>query len=218
MIAPIYPENEADRQIAVEKYKILDTLEEEPYDNITTLMSYICNAPISLITLLDKDRNYLKSHKGVPFSESPRNISFCGHAINSKAAITVIEDVYNFNRYKPKSSNFLKGYAIFQLLANTSFLLFMLYNYSENSFNDLLLYSGFVFVGIFGYTSLMDRKLYAVWVEIVRGIGGFTVLFLTRDWFGINSYFALGRYAVALYFLTTILLSMYFIFLEKENS
>jgi hypothetical protein len=64
----------------------------------------------------------------------------------------------------------------------------------------------------------MDRKLYAVWVEIVRGIGGFTVLFLTRDWFGINSYFALGSYAVALYFLITILLSMYFTFLEKENS
>ena len=100
MIAPIYPENEADRQIAVEKYKILDTLEEEPYDNITTLMSYICNAPISLITLLDKDRNYLKSHKGVPFSESPRNISFCGHAINSKAAITVIEDAREDERFK----------------------------------------------------------------------------------------------------------------------
>lgn len=92
MIAPTYPENEAKRQAAVEKYKLLDTLEEEAYDNITSLVSYVCNAPIALITLLDKERNFLKSHYGIPFNESPRNISFCGHAINSNEDIFVVED------------------------------------------------------------------------------------------------------------------------------
>lgn len=92
MIAPKFPENEKQRQIAVEKYKVLDTLPEESYDNITNLISYICDTPISLITLLDKDRNFLKSHHGVPMSESPRDISFCGHAINSDEDITIIED------------------------------------------------------------------------------------------------------------------------------
>ncbi|WP_091406082.1 sensor histidine kinase [Aquimarina amphilecti] len=92
MIAPEYPNNEKYRQTAVEKYGLLDTLPEESYDNITSIMSYICDAPISLITLLDKDRNFLKSHYGIPFSESPRNISFCGHAINSDDPITIIKD------------------------------------------------------------------------------------------------------------------------------
>ena len=137
--------------------------------------------------------------------------------VKEKFPIAVVKDVYNFNRYKPKSSIFLKGYAIFQLLANTSFLLFMLYNYSENSFDSLLLYSAFVFIGIFGYTSLMDRKLYAVWVEITKGICGFMVLYLTEDWFGLNNYFALGSYVVGLYFLITILFSVYFTYFEKED-
>ena len=99
MIAPNYPDNEVYRQAAVEKYQLLDTLEEDAYDNITALLSYVCDAPISLITLLDKDRNYLKSHHGVPFSESPREISFCGHAINSNAAITIVKDAREDERF-----------------------------------------------------------------------------------------------------------------------
>ncbi len=99
MIAPKLPDNEKYRQISVEKYQLLDTLPEESYDNITALMSYICETPISLITLLDKDRNFLKSHHGVPFSESPREISFCGHAINSEDAITIIEDSRKDERF-----------------------------------------------------------------------------------------------------------------------
>ena len=92
MIAPDIPANEPQRQLAVERYNILDSLPESCFDDITALMSHISGAPISLITLLDRDRNYLKSHHGVPFSESPRNISFCGHAINEASSILIIED------------------------------------------------------------------------------------------------------------------------------
>ncbi|WP_282086708.1 GAF domain-containing sensor histidine kinase [Aquimarina algiphila] len=99
MISPSIPKNEKERLAAVEKYQLLETLPEEDYDNITSLVSYICDAPISLITLLDKDRNFLKSHHGVPFSESPREISFCGHAINSNDTITIIEDSRKDKRF-----------------------------------------------------------------------------------------------------------------------
>lgn len=92
MIAPTIPDNEEQRQIAVERYEILDTLPEACFDDITTLVAQFSDAPISLITMLDHDRNYLKSHHGVPFSESPRNISFCGHTINSPDEIMIVED------------------------------------------------------------------------------------------------------------------------------
>lgn len=92
MIAPIIPINEQLRQLAVEKYNLLDTAPEESYDNITSLMQYVCDVPISLITLLDRERNYLKSHQGIELSESPREISFCGHAINNEHPITIIPD------------------------------------------------------------------------------------------------------------------------------
>ncbi len=99
MIAPKLPDNEYERQKAVEKYMLLDTLSEEKYDDITRLASYICDSPISLITLLDKERNFLKSHHGIPFNESPRAISFCGHAINSNSDITIVEDARKDERF-----------------------------------------------------------------------------------------------------------------------
>ena len=92
MIAPESPKNERKRQKAVEQYGLLDTLPEIKYDHITSMISDICNTPISLITLLDKDRNFLKSHYGIELSESPRNISFCGHAINYEEPIMIVED------------------------------------------------------------------------------------------------------------------------------
>lgn len=99
MISPSLPHNEKERQRAVEKYKLLDTLPEEVYDTITKVISSICNTPISLITLLDKERNYLKSHNGVPFNESPRKLSFCGHAINYEGPIMIIEDARKDTRF-----------------------------------------------------------------------------------------------------------------------
>lgn len=99
MIAPKLPDNEKERQLEVEKYQILDTLPEESFDSITALMAYICDAPISLVTLLDGDRNFLKSHHGIDFNESPRETSFCGHAINSDHHITIIEDSRKDERF-----------------------------------------------------------------------------------------------------------------------
>ncbi|MFT4839021.1 MAG: hypothetical protein ACI9V9_000932, partial [Oleispira sp.] len=72
MISPPIPDNEHLRQAAVEKYRLLDTMPEESYDNITSIISTICDAPISLITLVDKNRTFIKSRNGLDMSESPR--------------------------------------------------------------------------------------------------------------------------------------------------
>lgn len=99
MIAPSTPFNERKRQKAVESYNILDTPEEEKYDDITNIISRICDVPIALITLLDNERNFIKSHFGIPFNESPRNISFCGHTINEDAPMMIVEDARMDKRF-----------------------------------------------------------------------------------------------------------------------
>ncbi|CAM3523314.1 GAF domain-containing sensor histidine kinase [Aequorivita lipolytica] len=100
MIAPEFPVDEQQRLTAVHSYHLLDTLPEKDFDNITSLTANICEVPISLVTLLDADRNFLKSHYGVPFNESPRNISFCGHAILDEADIFIVEDARTDSRFK----------------------------------------------------------------------------------------------------------------------
>jgi hypothetical protein len=92
MIAPAIPINEKKRLKALKEYNLLDTLPASDLDGITKLVSYICDVPISLITLLKSDRNYIKSGFGIDDKESPREISFCGHAILEDAPIFTIKD------------------------------------------------------------------------------------------------------------------------------
>ncbi|UOY07458.1 sterol desaturase family protein [Muricauda sp. SCSIO 64092] len=137
--------------------------------------------------------------------------------VNEKYPISKIENVYAFNKYKPLASPSLKGYAIFQLLFNTGLMLFMFYNYSEIGFNNLLLFGAFVFVGIYGYTSLMDRKRHAFWIEFVRSVMGFLLIWFTGDWFGINAYWKWGSTAILFYFGITVFGGWYFTFLENST-
>jgi signal transduction histidine kinase len=99
MLVPKTPLNECERQKEVEKYDVLDSFEEESYDNITSLMSFITDSPISFITLLDNDRNFIKSNYGFSVKESPRALSFCGHAINQED-ILLVEDARKDARFK----------------------------------------------------------------------------------------------------------------------
>jgi signal transduction histidine kinase len=91
MIEAKLPLNEARRLRILEEYDILDTENESDFDEITKLASEICESPISLISLVDSNRQWFKSSHGLPVAETPRTMSFCAHAIHDDA-IFVVED------------------------------------------------------------------------------------------------------------------------------
>lgn len=92
MIKPENHKNENERLKILDSYSILDTLSESDYDNITAIASEICNTPISLVSLLDKNRQWFKSHHGLSVSETPREYAFCAHAINISDDILIVQD------------------------------------------------------------------------------------------------------------------------------
>lgn len=98
MIAPSLHPREAERLAELDEFSILDTLPEEDYDNITRLASHICGTPISLISLIDKDRQWFKSRHGLAVNETPREHAFCAHAIHSTEPF-VIEDSREDKRF-----------------------------------------------------------------------------------------------------------------------
>ena len=91
MIEAKISENEVRRLRILEEYKILDTENESDFDEITKLASAICDCPISLISLVDTNRQWFKSAHGLSVQETPRTLSFCAHAIHDES-IFVVED------------------------------------------------------------------------------------------------------------------------------
>ena len=79
--APPSPE-EARRLAALRQYAVLDTLPEQSLDDLTALAAQICGAPIALISLVDEHRQWFKSKVGVTAAETPREVSFCAHALH----------------------------------------------------------------------------------------------------------------------------------------
>lgn len=92
--API-PPNEAQRMKTLREYNVLDTPPEAVYDDIAHVCAGVCDTPIALITLVDGRRNWFKARVGVDdeLTESPRDISFCGHAILREEIFEVTDAV-----------------------------------------------------------------------------------------------------------------------------
>jgi len=99
MIAPQIPVNEIERQKDLDSYSILDTLPEADYDNLSAIAAEICGTCISLISLIDNNRQWFKSHHGYVEKETPRNHAFCAHAIIDPNEIFVIQDARNDKRF-----------------------------------------------------------------------------------------------------------------------
>lgn len=86
------PPDEPGRLKALKDYNLLDTLSEEIYDDITRLASEICRTPISLISLIDENRQWFKSKQRLKVGETAREDSFCAHAIMNPTEIFIVPD------------------------------------------------------------------------------------------------------------------------------
>ncbi|MEO2281746.1 sensor domain-containing diguanylate cyclase [Pseudoalteromonas pernae] len=89
MIEPKTPANEQARIEAVQLLKLLDTPAEERFDRITRIAKHMFSVPIVLITLVDTNRQWFKSRQGLNEAQTPRSVSFCGHAINQQEPLII---------------------------------------------------------------------------------------------------------------------------------
>ena len=99
MIKPLLNQNEEERLKLLKSFCVFDTNPEQDFDNITAIAAQICDTPIALISLLDENRQWFKSHHGLNVSETPKDYSFCAHAINQSEEFLIVEDARNDVRF-----------------------------------------------------------------------------------------------------------------------
>lgn len=133
----------------------------------------------------------------------------------------IIENPYDFKKYHTHHDRAFIYWTLFRLIITTVLMLFMFYNYSEIGFGNLLFYGAIVALGIFGYTSLMDKHKWALLFEMGGVMMAIYVLISTQDWFGLNAYLSFGWILVLTYFTMVVIGSFYFAFKDpvfKESS
>jgi len=93
------PEAEPLRLKALRRLKVLDTLPERQFDDIARLASAICGTPISLLSLIDDDRQWFKARTGLSVQETHRDHAFCAHAILQPERTLVVNDTARDERF-----------------------------------------------------------------------------------------------------------------------
>jgi tRNA A-37 threonylcarbamoyl transferase component Bud32 len=87
--APL-PQDEVKRLAALLRCHVLDSADEEAFDDIALVASQITGAPVALVSLVDADRQWFKARVGMDMArETPRDVSFCAHAILQREPLVV---------------------------------------------------------------------------------------------------------------------------------
>jgi signal transduction histidine kinase len=97
-IASLLPD-EPLRIEALERIGVLDTLPEDSYNDIVALAVRICEVPIALISLIDRERQWFKACIGLDVTETSRDVAFCAHAIRTPDELFIVEDALSDARF-----------------------------------------------------------------------------------------------------------------------
>jgi alkylglycerol monooxygenase len=131
--------------------------------------------------------------------------------VAAKFPVPKIEDVYNFEKYQPRTSAALNTWSWVQILTMLLCISYLFGNLASIGSPGIFYYGGFIFAGVYAYTELMDRNPYAIFWEAVKNIYGLVIIFKTGDWFGISHFFAPAPYLVAGYFVIATLVTGWFV-------
>jgi hypothetical protein len=93
------PSNKLERLHASETYTIFDILSEADYDAFTKIAAVICNTPIALISMIYKDKQWLKSKHELNSNDMPKDISFCAHTILHPDELFIVNDASKDKRF-----------------------------------------------------------------------------------------------------------------------
>lgn len=95
----VVPADERARQHALDRYHVVDTPTETVYDDLVRAAAHLCGAPIALLSLIDRERQWFKARVGLAEHETPRNVAVCAHAILQPGELMEVSDLARDPRF-----------------------------------------------------------------------------------------------------------------------
>ncbi|NIK40247.1 GAF domain-containing protein [Xanthomonas arboricola] len=93
------PADEASRQQVLDGYRIVDSLPEDTYQDIVQVAASLCDTPIALMSLVDRDRQWFKAQLGLGMQQTDRSQAVCDHAIRSPEQLMEVPDLTQDSRF-----------------------------------------------------------------------------------------------------------------------
>ena len=91
--------DETQRQRELDRYRVVDSLPDEAYDDIVRLAAAVCGTPTALVSMIDRGRQWFKARTGFDRSETPRDEAFCDHAIRAPQQLFEVRDATTDARF-----------------------------------------------------------------------------------------------------------------------
>ncbi|MCK3828235.1 ATP-binding protein [Pseudomonas sp. W2Aug9] len=95
-----FPPSEDERALSLEHLGVLDSAPEKEFDDIVMLASTLCDVPVALVSLVDRERQWFKACVGLDVRETHRDLAFCAHAILAPADVLIVEDAKLDSRFQ----------------------------------------------------------------------------------------------------------------------
>jgi signal transduction histidine kinase len=94
-----FPPSEEERALSLEHLGVLGSASEQPFDDIVLLATTLCDVPIALVSLVDRERQWFKACIGLSVRETHRDVAFCAHAILAPDQVLIVEDAALDSRF-----------------------------------------------------------------------------------------------------------------------
>lgn len=135
-----------------------------------------------------------------------------------KYPVNKITDVYNYAKYGTDNSTKLIYWSITQVMITLLFVSYLFSNIAKIGFPNIFYYGFFIFLTIYSYTELMDKNRFAILWESLRLVTVLTIIYHFGDWFGLNSIFPFGNFAIIGYLITSLLITIYFVKVDFKST
>ncbi len=138
--------------------------------------------------------------------------------VAEKYPIEIIEDIFAQEKYDTDASLLFTVWSWLQLGFHVALMLYLFNFLSVIGQPDIYILAAFLFFSIFSYTAMMDQKWYSLPMELAKSVYGLTIIFIYSDFFFINEFISFGSVIMTVYFVLSIVLSLYFILVDFRNN